>query len=130
MTLRSAQAAKGRPLLPLHVVYKSDRFGNGCLTATSVTHMGSQAIKPRLDTHGKGALKTNLLDLFLRASSSDQNSVGTGTPEREQRAHGSYYASQSTTSGLLAVNRRRGLYILARGQRPAIPALMPLRLFC
>lgn len=29
----------------LHVVYKSDRFVNGCLMATSVTHMGSEEIK-------------------------------------------------------------------------------------
>lgn len=52
--------------------------------ATSVTHMGSEAIKPRLDARAKHAcferaFKTNLLDLFPGASSSDENSVKTNS---------------------------------------------------
>lgn len=71
---------KSHRLFPLHVVYKSDRFGNGCLMATSVTHMGSEAIKPPAGHARKTPLfrtriQNKSVRFIPRASSSDQNSV-------------------------------------------------------
>lgn len=64
----------------LHVVYKSDRFVNGCLMATSVTHMGSEEIKKRRWTRTENSLVSNADSkqsvIFIpKASSAVENSV-------------------------------------------------------
>lgn len=55
--------------MSLHMVYKSVCFVNGCLMATSVTHMATKAIKPWLTCTEKVAHKPACFERRLKTLS-------------------------------------------------------------